>query len=142
MHGVISGKKVPEILPSHTVNTQTNTITLSHKKHTDVNKYLVAHSIVATIDYMKAKEEIPFILNIDGRTDTYINSAIETLFTFSDAYLDAKIIDDEITDDVKNDMISLRKNIASIKLYNITISKDEIFSMKTQKEFKEKIKEL
>ena len=120
-----------------TANTQTNTITLSHKKDTDINKYLVAHSIVATIDYMKAKDEVPFILNIDGKTDTYKNSAIETLFTFSDAYLDNEV-EDEIA---KKDMRSLRKNIASIKLGGITIS-DKIFSIKKQEEFEEKIKEL
>lgn len=120
-----------------TANTQTNTITLSHKKDTDINKYLVAHSIVATIDYMKAKEEIPFILNIDGKTDTYIKAAIETLFTFSDAYIahsDKKR--------AKNEVLNLRDNIASIKLGDITISKDEIVSMKTQKELEDKIKKL
>ncbi len=120
-----------------TANTQTNTITLSHKKDTDINKYLVAHSIVATIDYMKAKEEVPFILNIDGKTDTYIKAAIETLFTFSDAYIahsDKKR--------AKNEVLNLRDNIESIKLGDITISKDEIVSMKTQKELEDKIKQL
>ena len=121
-----------------TANTQTNTITLSHKKDTDINKYLVAHSIIATIDYMKANGEVPFILNIDGKTDTYIKSAIETLFTFSDAYVNTQVSDKT----VKNNMISLRNNIASIKLGDITISKNEIFSIKTQKEFEDKIKKL
>lgn len=119
-----------------TANTQTNTITLSHKKDTDINKYLVAHSITATIDYMKAKDEVPFILNIDGKTDTYINAAIETLFTFSDTY-----IAHNSNKRAKNEALNLRDNIASIKLGDITIS-NEIFSIKTQKEFEEKIKEL
>lgn len=120
-----------------TADTQTNTITLSHKTGTDINEHLVSHSIVATIDYMKAKEEVPFILNIDGKTDTYIDAAIETLFTFSDAYLDNEVKDET----AKKDMKSLRKNIASIKLGGITIS-NKIFSMKKQEEFEEKIKEL
>ena len=126
-----------------TADTQTNTITLSHKKDTDINKYLVAHSIVATIDYMKAKREVPFILNIDGKTDTYIDAAIKTLFRFSDAYLDNEVTDNEVIDKTtQEDMKSLRKNIESIKLYNITISKNEIFSIKTKEEFEDKIKQL
>ena len=114
-----------------------NTLILSHKKETGVYPSLVADTIMATVDYMTEKGQIPFVLNINSKTNEYREAVAKTLFAFSKAFIkqiknrNQKILQSKALD-----------NVSAFKFDGVEIKKEELLKANSEEEFLKKITSL
>ncbi|MBR1544465.1 MAG: hypothetical protein IJ638_00780, partial [Alphaproteobacteria bacterium] len=106
-----------------TANSEQNNMTFSHKKGSPVFAPLVADTIFATVKYMTEKGQIPFTMNINGKSKEYIDAVMSTLFGFSEA------VTNTIQDPAKKEAhLHYLDNVTAFKIGDITLSTSELKS--------------
>ncbi|MCR5506496.1 MAG: hypothetical protein K6F04_01455 [bacterium] len=120
-----------------TADSKKNNMTLSHKKGSPVYSPLVADTIFATVNYMTEKGEIPFTININGKSKEFIDSIMSILFGFSDTMTNT--IQDPKQ---KNKHAHFLDNVKAFHIGNIELSIKEIKSFKSKEEMEKRIDEL
>ena len=113
-----------------------NKLIITHKDNTKVHKSVTKDCFFTIIDYMTQNGKIPFVFNINGKSESYLENFYEILFKFSNKNLNT------LNATEKANMENIATKISTFKINGIEISKNFISSCNSSKDIKTEMERL